>query len=154
MTYFSRTKTEPLQPYKFCIFNPATLDPLFPDEFGAIPDNVLFYEKINFVAYLRPSTRERIKLGVSDYIYELARSALYDEDCEILSDGEYAEDLSECEFICFIDGQKDAMDGQLYLESHNLHYEFSGSEMTEFGYWEDDVEDFENDTAAVIGENA
>ena len=59
-----------------------------------------------------------------------------DDNCHLLFDGEYVEYLSEDELICIIDNVES--DGHQYLNDNNLHFEYMGSCMTEFGYWDQD----------------
>ena len=139
--------SEPLYPHKFYILNPAMVEPYFPDDEIAnhsMPEYVRFYDKQNFVAYMRNSTWKQMKDNDEDWINELARAALFCEECELLTDGEYVEDLCEGQFICNY-GETMIMDGEDYLDENKLHFEYVGSGMTECGYWEEDEEDEEED---------
>ena len=129
-------KKELIRPYKFCIINPVVLDSFFPEDGEAnhyMPDDVFFKERQHYIAYLRKTTR----IALHNELSALARAADMDqEECEMLTDGEYVEYESEDEFICF-DGYKEE-DAQLYLETNNYHFEYAGSGMTEDEYWDDD----------------
>ena len=127
-----------LEPHIFFILNPAILEPYNPASEYAnhnIPDNVQFYDKQKFVAHLRNSTKEILK-NDNFCLFELACSAMEDDNCQLLFDGEYVEYLSEDELICIIDNVES--DGHQYLYDNNLHFEYMGSCMTEFGYWDHD----------------
>ena len=83
---------------------------------------------------MRPDTREKLGEQCSN-LYDLANSALYDEVCDLLSEGEYVEDIQSADdFICFIDGEE--INALSYLEENDVIYNYDGSTSTQFGFWE------------------
>lgn len=122
-----------LTAYKFSIYNHATLVNNADDDDLVLLDTN-FYCKQTFVVYLRKSTRMLFGYDM-EIIYELAYAALYQEESDILSDGEYVEDDYDDEFVCFVNNIE--RNAQKYLKENNINYEYSfegGS--TAFGQWE------------------
>lgn len=83
-----------------------------------IPDNVKFYEKKNFIAYLTPAKRETID---DNDLYYLASSAIYSE---YISDKEYVEyNDDNDEFVCFVDNVE--QDANEYINEMGMPYRWS-----------------------------
>jgi hypothetical protein len=117
-------------PYHFCILYTAIVH--FYDNSGNIPEDVRFYSKQNFTAYLRKFTYRDIH-NSADNIYTLANVALYDEPCDLISDGEYVQDDQNDEFVCFVDNFE--TNAATYLEENNVTYNYDGSTTAYMCYW-------------------
>jgi len=121
-------------PYPFCIFYKANVH--FYDNASNVPDDVRFYSKQNFTAYLRKFTFRDLREcndKITDIIYTLANVALYDEPCDLISDGEYVEDDHVDEFVCFVDNVE--TNALTYLESNEVTYNYDGSSTPQFAHW-------------------
>ena len=120
-----------LLPYKFSIFYKAILH-IYDNE-DNIPDDVSFYSKQTFIAYLREDTRDKMSESC-ETLYALANSALYDDKCDLLSEGEYVvEDNQSDDFICFIDNVE--TNAFSYLKENDVSYNYDESTSTQFGHW-------------------
>ena len=119
----------PLLPYKFCIFYKAILH--FYENEDNIPDDVQFYSKQSFTAYLRTSTHT--ELNLFNNFYSLANAALYDEPTDLLSAGEYVEDDQNDEFVCFVDDVE--TNAWSYLEDNDVTYNYDGCSSPRFAHW-------------------
>ena len=83
-----------------------------------IPDNVKFYEKKNFIAYLTQAKKETID---DNDLYYLASSAIYSE---YISDKEYVEyNDDNDEFVCFVDNVE--QDANEYITDMGMPYRWS-----------------------------
>jgi hypothetical protein len=122
-------------PYSFCIFNKAIVH--FYHVSGVVSEDVRFYSKQNFTAYLRRFTYRDIRdcdeNELTNNIYALAKVALYDEPCDLISDGEYVQDDQNDEFVCFVDNVE--TNAATYLEENNVTYSYDGSTTLQFAHW-------------------
>jgi hypothetical protein len=119
-----------LLPYKFSIFYKAIVH-IYDNE-NNIPDDTRFYNKQTFTAYLRTDTREKMSESC-ETLYALANSALYDDKCDLLTEGEYVEDDNSDKFICFINDVETI--AWAYLEENDVSYNYDGSTSTQFAHW-------------------
>jgi hypothetical protein len=95
-----------------------------------IPDNVKFYEKKNFIAYLTPAKRETID---DNDLYYLAASAIYSE---YISDKEYVEyNDDNDEFVCFVDNIE--QDANEYITDMGMPYRWSHCGPTVLAKWQE-----------------
>jgi len=95
-----------------------------------IPDNVKFYEKKNFIAYLTPAKRETID---DNDLYYLAASAIYSE---YISDKEYVEyNDDNDEFVCFVDNVEQYANE--YITDMGMPYRWSHCGPTALAKWQE-----------------
>jgi hypothetical protein len=95
-----------------------------------IPDDVKFYEKHNFTAYLTPAKKEII----SEYdLISLAQMAIHNTTSEMMSDKEYIEDEHNDEFVCIVKGQETS--AVEYFKENGMPYRWSHSGDYAFAKW-------------------
>jgi hypothetical protein len=122
-------------PYHFCVYYKAIVH--FYHVSGVVSEDLHFYSKQNFTAYLRQSTYKNIRdcheNQTTNNIFALAKVALYDDPCDLISDGEYVEDDQDDEFVCFVNNIE--TNASTYLEENNVTYNYDGSTSTQFANW-------------------